>query len=416
MSQNDSSQRKSKDYDVASGSKSLYEGIDIDSSAVSSSPATNEVTQRDKEQSEDASKKQMFSAALQFQPIIRQRPQSAIKKTVTATIVKPPVLRPTIANVEEFKASEIKDESTVTFTSKPHKRRRRKNEKEDLKPVDWEDSYDPMRPNSYEDYQKSEEKYAEDEDWRDFLIDLQNKTRSRSTQLSDRSSDSGNDENRNEAPARRSAMIFTKSQTHEEDNKTNSAHISREPIVYAQAQQGQNPDVNVKDDEPSLNGPTRPDRSTFAKRLLSKYGWTPGTGLGASSEGITKALHFSADKKQKGFGKIIDKNTKQEDQSRYGKMSKVIILQGIVNTGEVDEGLAGEIGEECSEKYGQVERVYIRELDEDIDVYVKFTSEISALRAVNGLDRRLFGGNALIPRYYDETDFENAIYLDLRRQ
>jgi splicing factor 45 len=45
-----------------------------------------------------------------------------------------------------------------------------------------------------------------------------------------------------------------------------------------------------------------------------------------------------------------------------------------------------------------------------VKVFVKFTSQLSALRAVNALEGRVFNGNTIIARFYETEKFENGIY------
>lgn len=50
------------------------------------------------------------------------------------------------------------------------RKKRKKGGKEDRPVVqDWDDIYDPSRPNTYEDYKNSEEKYREVREWKDRL-------------------------------------------------------------------------------------------------------------------------------------------------------------------------------------------------------------------------------------------------------
>jgi hypothetical protein len=146
----------------------------------------------------------------------------------------------------------------------------------------------------------------------------------------------------------------------------------------------------------------RPGQAGFAARLMAKYGWTSGTGLGADGSGMTSALRVQVEKRRRradadgggfaepgGRGRIIEgkkAKTKPADarnEEGYGRMSSVIVLRGMLEgmpdlAAEVEEGLGQEIGEECGEKYGRVERVYI-----DVAgrlVFIKFTDGVSALR------------------------------------
>ena len=116
----------------------------------------------------------------------------------------------------------------------------------------------------------------------------------------------------------------------------------------------------------------RPGQKGFAERLMSKYGWTKGTGLGASSSGILNPLRVKVDKQKKradsegggyvgpgGMGKIIGGQRKkvegEEAGGKFGPMSDVVVLRGMVDgmdlEYELGEGnLMQEIGEECGEK------------------------------------------------------------------
>lgn len=127
-----------------------------------------------------------------------------------------------------------------------------------------------------------------------------------------------------------------------------------------------------KEDEPKSN---RPGQKGFAERLLSKYGWSKGKGLGADGSGIINPLSVKLEKRKKksdaegggfrdsgGRGKIIGgkKNVPEKDSEvgKFGQMSEVIVLRGMVDGINLDEevegsgdgGLMQEIGDECAEK------------------------------------------------------------------
>jgi len=182
--------------------------------------------------------------------------------------------------------------------------------------------------------------------------------------------------------------------------------ISRAPILYQQppAQPSPTPPVVADDEEVERSEgiahpedeprSLRPGQQGFAHRLLAKYGWTKGTGLGAEGSGIVKPLHVVASKKkdEAGRGKIIDQNKKHRDgdEGKFGKMTEVVVLRGMLRGIDKEEIASGElrqeIGEECGEKYGRVERVYIHGMGSDEEdgegpkVFVQFTSQLSALR------------------------------------
>ena len=183
---------------------------------------------------------------------------------------------------------------------------------------------------------------------------------------------------------------------------------------------------------------SRPGQAGFAERLLSKYGWTKGSGLGAQGTGIVNPLYAKVDKRKKksdaegggyatpaGTGKILggqkSKVKQEEEEGKFGHMSEVVKLEGMlrgldlnVELSREGGGIMQEIGEECAEKYGSVERVYIDRDGVEADggvVFVQFVSQLSALRAVNALEGRIFGGNVIKARFWDREKFDQGLYV-----
>ncbi|KAF2461599.1 hypothetical protein BDY21DRAFT_332661 [Lineolata rhizophorae] len=164
----------------------------------------------------------------------------------------------------------------------------------------------------------------------------------------------------------------------------------------------------------------RPGQSGFAQRLMEKHGWTKGQGLGARGTGIINPLMVKKRKDVEGRAKIVggqkSKHALAEEEGKFGKMSPVVVLRGMLDGMSIeemaDEGLLQDIGEECSEKYGRVERVKIHfeSQAESVPVFVKFTAELSALKAVNALEGRMFGGNTVRARFFDLEAFEKGHY------
>lgn len=71
------------------------------------------------------------------------------------------------------------------------RKRRKKNKEDEIVPQDWDDIYDPSRPNSYEEYKNSEEKIREVRDWKNRLYAHRTKQKRRDTTESDEESSRG---------------------------------------------------------------------------------------------------------------------------------------------------------------------------------------------------------------------------------
>jgi splicing factor 45 len=114
-----------------------------------------------------------------------------------------------------------------------------------------------------------------------------------------------------------------------------------------------------------------PGQKGFAERFMSKYGWTKGSGLGATGSGIKNPLQVKVEKRKKrpdsdgggfvtpaGRGKIIGSKKLGGYESKFGPMGEVIVLRGMLNGMDLQSeletsqggGLMQEIGEECNEK------------------------------------------------------------------
>lgn len=153
---------------------------------------------------------------------------------------------------------------------------------------------------------------------------------------------------------------------------TDPSTISAAPVRYAQPSPPPPPppaESPPLPEEPSERS-SRPGQAGFASRLMQKYGWTAGKGLGASSEGIVNPLRVQVEKRRKkadadgggwaepgGKGKIIGGRRADgvNDGGKFGAMSQVIVLGNMLDNmsdlqGEMEDGLGQEIGEECGEK------------------------------------------------------------------
>lgn len=369
-------------------------------------------------------------------------------------------------------------------------RRKKKKKTEEIPAeTDWDEIYDPSRPTNVDEYLRSDERIREVREWKDLLYKHRRRDDDRRRSWSSEEEDSRpaqnqfappnsysfappppsppraslpDDKTGDDAYARRLAMSQGNVPPPPREStpppppppppsaalEPESATISRAPVRYTQPEPPSEsrappePDaMDVDEDDyvpPELATEGTPEARTslpgkkgFAARLMAKYGWSKGQGLGAESSGILQPLRVQVEKRKKkpdsegggwaepgGRGRIIGSKTGTGTQSessggKFGPMSNVVVLRNMLDgmedlQGEIVSGLGQEIGEECGDKYGRVERLYI-----DIEgrrVYIKFTDQVSALRAVNALDGRIFAGNTIQPQFYDLDKFEQKIY------
>lgn len=331
------------------------------------------------------------------------------------------------------------------------RKKRKKTREEQVVLQDWDDIYDPTRPNNYEEYKHSDEKIREVRDWKDRLYAHRMARKAESDKSSD---DEGvyrpalNSKTFNCWLLVKLLILYTdqfapppsysfapppidppqqqeaRPKASVEDVPYSSkfdptltppppppsdpvpalpvaphlpppkGSISRAPVRYnlpaapsdipaseAELQRALAAEPEEADEEEAEDAPksNRPGQKGFAERLMSKYGWTKGTGLGADGSGITSALRVQVEKRKKksdaeggGFrepgarGKIIGGHKKVPDKEpevgKFGPMSEVIVLRGMVDGMDLDEevegaedgGIMQEIGEECAEKVSQL--------------------------------------------------------------
>ncbi|CAK7209408.1 hypothetical protein SEUCBS140593_000487 [Sporothrix eucalyptigena] len=318
--------------------------------------------------------------------------------------------------------------------------------------VDWDELYDPARPTNLDAYMHSDERVEAARAWKAVLYAHRRDRHQKEDE--DDSSDNDDDDggrgrpplNNMFAPPPPAAFapptsydlpLASASAPEDEEPPTqprpDGLVVSKPPIRFAPAADTQDHDMEedkADDDryDPTLSGTderraNRPGQAGFAARLMAKYGWTRGSGLGADESGIVNPLRH---KKVGGgggpaIGRIVggDGGSRRKEQApgmadASESASRVIVLRNMVTglpdlADEVADGqLVQDIGEECGEQYGRIERVYI-DVPGEL-VFIQFTEAVSALRAVSALNGRIFNGNAIVPSFYDADKFDDGIY------
>lgn len=161
---------------------------------------------------------------------------------------------------------------------------------------------------------------------------------------------------------------------------------------------------------------------SVASKIMAKYGYKEGQGLGKLEQGMSTALFV--EKTSKRGGKIIHEKDlpkleppKESSLSNTNLMknpSKVVLLRNMVGPGEVDKDLEPETAEECT-KYGKVIKCVIFEIpngddEEAVRIFVEFERVDSAIKAIIDLNGRYFGGRIVKACFYNLDKFRR---LDL---
>eukprot|EP00099_Drosophila_melanogaster_P001039 NP_001036425.1 Spf45, isoform B [Drosophila melanogaster] len=190
--------------------------------------------------------------------------------------------------------------------------------------------------------------------------------------------------------------------------------------------------------------------SSVAAKIMAKYGFKDGQGLGKSEQGMAIALQV--EKTSKRGGRIIHEKdvflpplalSPPSIGSQIGTSpshkampppqmvdtaaesgdigysiteimkspSKVVLLRNMVGPGDVDEELEPEVKDECNTKYGEVNSVIIHEsfgtVPEDaVKIFVEFRRIESAIKAVVDLNGRFFGGRQVRAGFYNYDKFK----------
>nr|CAG4637280.1 EOG090X0BIL [Ceriodaphnia reticulata]SVE73138.1 EOG090X0BIL [Ceriodaphnia reticulata] len=164
-----------------------------------------------------------------------------------------------------------------------------------------------------------------------------------------------------------------------------------------------------------------------AAKIMAKYGFKEGQGLGRQQQGIAAALQV--EKTSKRGGRIINEKdimpppppvvsptiaaapkVELTIAEIMKNPSKVICLRNMVGPGEVDSDLEPEVREECQTKYGDVNKVVIFEIpnieeEEAVRIFVEFKRMEAAIKAVIDLNGRFFAGRQVRAGFYEVERF-----------
>lgn len=172
----------------------------------------------------------------------------------------------------------------------------------------WDTGYDPRQPTDYNVYTESLECGLESRDWWLYLQDLASDIGVSSQIGTDRDLVNGisdNDEKKVNVQYSNDVKTgATASPSYGQSHGPNNYNYS---YNHESLQEQLPPPPSQETKIP------KPEKKDFAKRILLRYGWTPGQGLGVQDrQGITKALRLKLNRNRSGGmggrGRIIDKN------------------------------------------------------------------------------------------------------------
>ncbi|CAG8482464.1 3164_t:CDS:2 [Dentiscutata heterogama] len=280
-------------------------------------------------------------------------------------------------------------------------------------PLSMEDDYDPTRPNDYEEYKEYEKKrkeiayHEEHSRRRSMSPEPRQRTPPRSfpppPTLYSETQSSAAETSVQEIPRPRTPPAKI-----DLDITGEEAFLRRARLSNQTAQKSPEP-------KPSSGLSSGED---FAHRILAKYGWQEGQGLGKNEQGINEPLKVQKTDYRSGI--IVNTSTNIPAQAKSDPIpsnvevpSRVILLTNMVGPGEVDDTLQEETADECNEKYGTVERCLIFEVphgklpdDQAVRIFVKFEAQAAALKAKKDLNGRFFGGRSVTAKFFDESRFD----------
>lgn len=203
--------------------------------------------------------------------------------------------------------------------------------------------------------------------------------------------------------------------------------------------------------------------SSVAAKIMAKYGFKDGQGLGKQEQGMSVALQV--EKTSKRGGRIIHENDFATPNAPDSPLtpsssdaappnscsnsepsiteimktpSKVVLLrvsiplrrestnqlitwfsrlefslhsQNMVGPGDVDNDLEPEVKDECNTKYGEVASVIINEIpnvapEEAVRIFVEFKRIESAIKAVVDVNGRFFGGRQVRAGFFSYDKFK----------
>ncbi|SPP85538.1 blast:Splicing factor 45 [Drosophila guanche] len=324
-----------------------------------------------------------------------------------------------------------------------------------VKKDDWDfvDEYDPQWPNEYE---KLKEKAKNSDKSRNSAVGAGGVGSGREDRDRDRDRErkrgrGGRRENHRDDSSPPSMKFSGFGQRQSDEDKYSPpppGSVAKQGGGAAIAPPPSLQEISIDNGDGSSNVTIPYSASSVAAKIMAKYGFKDGQGLGKSEQGMSMALQV--EKTSKRGGRIIHEkelfvgpqSTSPPSASSPGHMampppqlpltatasaapepvpsiteimkdpSKVVLLRNMVGPGDVDEELEPEVKDECNTKYGEVNSVIIHEAfgttpEDAVKIFVEFKRIESAIKAVVDLNGRFFGGRQVRAGFYNFDKFKS---------
>lgn len=244
---------------------------------------------------------------------------------------------------------------------------------------------------------QSAEEYIENEIKKEKEMEKSNK-RSKHNRSHTKHRDRKRDRDRDRD--RRSKYTQSRDRSRSRDQRRESAKNSEFAIKGALPTES--PLEGMHCDEEIESNTIRQSGLDKAAKMMAKFGWKRGDGLGKSKQGLKGCLVPVG-----GYNQLMQ----QQDPTN------VLLLQNMAKKGEVDSHLKTETVEECKQ-FGAVLDCVVHEteksvlLEQQVSVFVKFEYIESCMNALQRFNGRFFDGRRVIASFFptqrfDENDFDN---------